>query len=151
MAYGFVYVIGHELMEGVFKIGMTNQTPLRRCDELSSGTAIPSPFDLLFYIEVDGPAEVEREMHDFFADYRISDNREFFRIDLKSIFEEFEKFKDDGSPLATTYVGETYLALEAEHLRIMRENADRFMARANPRLLEAAEADAASEQVAGGA
>lgn len=126
MAYGFVYVLGHELMEGVFKIGMTGQTPLKRCDELSSGTAIPAPFDLLFYIEIDEPLAIEQELHEEFDDQRISENREFFRVSIIDIHKAFEKYKDDGAPMAMTYVGETYLALAEEDRRIMSEKAARF-------------------------
>lgn len=126
MAYGFVYVLGHELMEGVFKIGMTSQTPLKRCDELSSGTAIPSPFDLLFYIEVDEPLAVEREFHDEFDDHRISENREFFRANIIDIHKAFDKYKEEGAPLAMTYTGETYLSLAEEDRRIMSERAASF-------------------------
>jgi len=154
MAYGFVYVMGHELMDGIYKIGMTAQTPLRRRDELSSGTAIPSPFDLLFYIEVDEPSEVEKAMHDTFSDFRVSDNREFFRTDLASIFKEFDYFKEEGgSPLAITYVGEGYLSCDAEHTRIMRENSDRFLARMNQQKLDGLEAVAVDQPAvqAGGA
>lgn len=136
MAYGFVYVLGHEYMEGIFKIGMTGQTPLKRRDELSSGTAIPSPFDLLFYIEVDDPAAVERAMHDVFSDYRVSDNREFFRADLARIFEEFGRFKEEeGAPLAMTYTGEGYLACDADRRQRFQDSSERFMNRLNEQLV----------------
>lgn len=149
MAYGFVYVLGHEYMEGVFKNGMTGQTPLKRCDELSSGTAIPSPFDLLFYIEVDDPAAVESAMHDVFADFRVSDNREFFRVDLASIFEEFERFKEEeGAPLAMTYKGEGYLVCDAARRQRFQESAERFMDRLNEQPVAAPEAIEADQNEA---
>lgn len=107
--YGFVYVLGHDYMPGVFKIGMTNQTPLRRRDELSSGTAIPSPFDLLFYIEVDDAAQVEKDMHECFRDFRISDNREFFQCDVRKLLFEFEQYECDGWPMALTSFGKEAL------------------------------------------
>jgi hypothetical protein len=104
--YGFVYVMGNDYMPGIYKIGMTNQSPLRRRDELSSGTAIPSPFDLLFYIEVADAASVERQIHQVFAPFRVSENREFFQVDIRSIHHEFEQWFRDSAPMAITCFGD---------------------------------------------
>lgn len=118
MAYGFVYVLGHELMDGVYKIGMTDRSPMQRRDELSSVTSIPSRFDLLFYAEVDGALAVERHMHAVFEESRVSSNREFFQAPLHKIFKEFEKFKDEAEcPLAVTSAGESYLLADEDRER----------------------------------
>lgn len=109
--YGFVYVMGHEYMPGVYKIGMTGQSPLRRRDELSSGTAIPCPFDLLFYIEVNDPASVERQMHETFSMTRISENREFFHESIAAIYSEFQRWADEGAPFAMTQHGGNEIAV----------------------------------------
>lgn len=106
MDYGFVYVLGNSYMPSVYKIGMTRNSPLKRADELSSGTAIPSPFDLLFYIEVIDPAKIERVMHGQFDSVRISPNREFFYCDIRKIKEFFDIYADDGSPMSVTHSGD---------------------------------------------
>lgn len=106
MDYGFVYVLGNTYMPSVYKIGMTRNSPLKRADELSSGTAIPIPFDLLFYIEVSDPAKIERVMHGQFDSYRISQNREFFSCDIRKIKEFFDIYADDGSPMSVTQSGD---------------------------------------------
>lgn len=104
--YGFVYVMGNDCMPGIYKIGMTNHSPLRRRDELSSGTAVPAPFDLLFYIEVSDPCAIEKAIHETFSSFRVSDNREFFQLDIRSIHFEFQQYSSDGSPMAGTPFGE---------------------------------------------
>lgn len=107
--YGFVYVLGNDYMPGIYKIGMTNQTPLRRRDELSSGTAVPTPFNLLFYIEVDNAAQVERTIHECLQADRISEGREFFHCDIRKIHFEFSQWEADGAPMATTSFGKEAL------------------------------------------
>lgn len=109
--YGFVYCLGNQYMPDVYKVGFTAHSPLRRCSELSAGTATPSPFDLLFYIELEGAADYEREFHKRLATHRISDSREFFHCRLARIFEMFSAFAEDNSPLAMTVIGKSYLEL----------------------------------------
>lgn len=78
MTVGFVYCLENSCMPGIHKIGMTDRSPTQRCNELSSATSAPMPFDIVFYVEVDNAAMVERALHQVLADKRVSDNREFF-------------------------------------------------------------------------
>lgn len=109
--YGFVYCMGHSCMPGIFKIGMTNRTPLTRRDELSSGTAVPGPFDLLFYLEIENACEIEKKMHEYFSASRVCDGREFFECCLGEIFFEFEQYSSDDSPMAVTNLANYLLSL----------------------------------------
>ena len=93
--YGFVYVLGNYSMPGIFKIGATTRSPTQRCGELSAATSCPEEFVLLFYAEVERPFAVESEMHLEFSNFRISQNREFFRLaedqlqDLESLVADY--------------------------------------------------------------
>jgi hypothetical protein len=80
MAYGFVYLLGNSSMPCCYKIGRTEFSPHRRASELSSGTAVPTPFQVLCYIEAEDAAMVEAGLHSFLADFRINTGREFFRF-----------------------------------------------------------------------
>jgi hypothetical protein len=111
MTYGFVYCLGHDCMPGVFKIGMTSRTPLTRCAELSAGTAVPGPFDLLFYIEVENPCEIEAALHEHFSDFRVCEDREFFKCCIGRIYFEFGEYGADGAPLAVTSQAEYLLSM----------------------------------------
>jgi hypothetical protein len=68
-------------MPGIVKIGRTDRSPRQRAEELSSSTGVPTPFEVAAYAEVKNPAEVERIAHDFWSDERVSNYREFFRVE----------------------------------------------------------------------
>jgi hypothetical protein len=80
MNYGFVYIIKNDVMK-VFKIGCTERSPHARAAELSSGTAVPFPFDVVCYAEFSDFQSIEAQLHRQFAEYRVSQNREFFYND----------------------------------------------------------------------
>ncbi|MFC0666761.1 GIY-YIG nuclease family protein [Azotobacter chroococcum] len=94
MNYGFIYCIGNEYMPGIYKIGMTERSPMQRCCELSSSTSAPYPFDILFYVEVENPRQVERELHEAYYPARVSENREFFKMDPRLILNGFEQYAE---------------------------------------------------------
>lgn len=103
--YGFVYCLGHDLMPGVFKIGMTDRSPSKRCEEISSSTGVPGPFDVLFFIEVEEPRSVERAMHNFFSAERVCAGREFFECDIRIIHRAFKVYQEEGFAYAETNTG----------------------------------------------
>lgn len=80
---GFVYVLGNEKMPGIFKIGCTERSPRERAAELSKASGVPVPFDLLMFIEVRDFQAVERQLHQWLGEYRVSPDREFFECSLK--------------------------------------------------------------------
>ena len=80
---GFVYILVNEYMPDVYKIGCTERSPHARAEELSKHTAVPAPFIVLCYIEVENFQAVEKDMHKWMAAHRISDSREFFHGELK--------------------------------------------------------------------
>lgn len=86
MTYGFIYCIGNDYMPDIYKIGMTERSPMQRCRELSASTSAPWPFDILFYAEVEDPRVVEQQLHQIFADRRVSEGREFFKVDPRKVY-----------------------------------------------------------------
>lgn len=81
--FGFVYILVNRYMRTtserpLFKVGCTERSPHQRAAELSSGSGIPAPFEVLCYAEFKEFQAVERKMHEWLSEYRVSDNREFF-------------------------------------------------------------------------
>lgn len=104
MKYGFVYVLSNDSMPGIFKIGMTGRTPMQRCDELSKATAAPEPFAVMMYLETVDPVGLEKHIHKIFDHYRVSENREFFRLDLREIHKAFEEWETEGCMLCVSHM-----------------------------------------------
>lgn len=78
MSYGFVYLLGNAAMPCYYKIGCTERSPHRRAEELSAGTGVPHPFQVLLYIEADNFQKVEQRLHQELSDFRPNPSREFF-------------------------------------------------------------------------
>jgi len=74
-----VYILTNEAMPGIIKIGWTDNTVEQRMKELDK-TATPLPFTCYFAKRVKEPTFVESKMHQAFDEFRIRDNREFFRM-----------------------------------------------------------------------
>ena len=94
MTVGFVYCLENRCMPGICKIGMTERSPTQRCNELSNSTSSPVPFEILFYVEVDNAAVVERELHEAFVDARVNCYREFFTCSPLAAYEWLRCYAD---------------------------------------------------------
>jgi hypothetical protein len=84
-----VYVLTNEAMEGLVKIGRTTTSVEQRIRELDN-TSMPLPFQCFYAGEVANSALVEGKLHRIFADKRIRNNREFFRIDPNQVREAIQ-------------------------------------------------------------
>ena len=74
-----VYILINEAMPGIIKIGWTDKSIEERMKELDR-TATPLPFTCYYAKRVDDPTFVEQKLHQAFDEFRIRDNREFFRM-----------------------------------------------------------------------
>jgi hypothetical protein len=79
--YGFVYLLNHDYMPNVYKIGFTDRAPLQRVQELSNSTSVPSEFNIVCYGEFANAQAVEQGIHRNLEDDRINPNREFFHFE----------------------------------------------------------------------
>ena len=75
-----VYGLTNTTMPGLVKIGRTSRELQVRVAELHT-TGVPQPFDVAVAYRVDDGAVIEQALHRAFRPYRISDRREFFRIE----------------------------------------------------------------------
>lgn len=80
---GIVYVLTNAAFDGYVKIGKTTnlEQRLRSLDN----TSVPLPFRCVYAVEVDDEAEIERLLHQTFADNRTRTTREFFEVDAQRV------------------------------------------------------------------
>ena len=79
-----VYILTNESMPGIIKIGRTNRTAEIRARDLDT-TALPTPHEVHYAAEVEDSQRDEHWLHNVFADRRVRDNREFFRVDPERV------------------------------------------------------------------
>ncbi|MDE0243368.1 MAG: GIY-YIG nuclease family protein [Candidatus Kaiserbacteria bacterium] len=79
-----VYILTNESMPEVVKIGRTARTAGIRAREIDN-TSVPTPFEIHYATEVEDSQQEEKWLHDVFADRRVRDNREFFRVDPERV------------------------------------------------------------------
>ncbi len=132
-----MYVLSNECMPGVYKIGCTTKTVKGRINELSSSTSIPLPFveELSFFVfDVD---KAEKKMHEELKEYRINQNKEFFRVDIdvigkasKCLFDDYRdilsKLSEDVRFTGAMYYSERYKSLLDCNLKALKERGYRF-------------------------
>jgi len=79
---GKVYILTNDAMQGIIKIGITDNTIEERMKTLDN-TSVPKPFRFHYAIESDRYKEIEKLMHNAFSKFRVRDNREFFKMDAE--------------------------------------------------------------------
>ena len=97
----FIYILENSSLPEVVKIGRTEREVSERVRELSSATGVPTKFTVFRQYAVENAATAERQIHERLAEYRVSDNREFFRLsadDTASIIEEMLGKNSQASP-----------------------------------------------------
>jgi hypothetical protein len=74
----------------IYKVGLTTRDVGTRIGELTSSTSTPLPFEVLASWPVEDARQVEKEIHELLAPYRLSPRREFFRLPLPDIVKAIE-------------------------------------------------------------
>jgi hypothetical protein len=107
-----VYIFINESMPDLVKIGYTCKDIEQRIKELDN-TSIPLPFQCFYAAEVQNAKFVETKLHRIFADKRIRNNREFFRIDPNQVKEAIQLAEiKEVTPKQETINDEDITALE---------------------------------------
>jgi len=78
---GYVYILINESMPGLLKIGKTRRDSRSRARELYK-TGVPTPYQVAFELFCDDYERTESQIHDELSDFRVNNNREFFRYPL---------------------------------------------------------------------
>ena len=101
---GYVYILTNKsyrygwLQRRLLKIGSTQKSPYDRAQELNS-TGVPTPFEVVHYLQSDQYEELEKEMHKRLNVYRSNKDREFFKYPIKKTIKLLNKLGREFSPV----------------------------------------------------
>ena len=81
---GYVYILINPSYEGLVKIGKTTRDPEERAKELSAASGVATPFILVYKRLFQDCHTAESNIHMVLSDrgHRVSESREFFKIDI---------------------------------------------------------------------
>lgn len=92
---GFVYILSTRTQPTLLKIGMTLRPVLERVKEINAATGVLVPFGARASWRVDDAAEVERDVHNLLAQYRVRVDREFFEVEFDEAFRVINDYLND--------------------------------------------------------
>lgn len=104
MNMGYVYILTNKsyrygwLRRKLLKIGQTSKNPEDRAKELSS-TGVPTPFEVVYYLQSDQYEEIEKEMHRRLGVFRSNKDREFFKYPVKKAIKLLDKLGKEYAPV----------------------------------------------------
>ena len=122
---GIVYVITNPAMPGLVKIGKTNQLIEQRLRNLDV-TGVPVPFECVAAWEFADADGVEKSLHQAFADRRVRQSREFFRVSPAQPIAILERFGAKDVTPQGDVVDERHAADDQASLEKSRERRERF-------------------------
>ena len=94
----YVYCCSNPSYQDLLKIGRTAKYPTIRALSLFK-TSVPTPFKIEFIISTKESVKLESKIHTYLKDYRLSKNREFFKISV----DELKKILINQMNLKLTY------------------------------------------------
>lgn len=98
---GYVYVLSNPAMPGLVKIGRSENDPRIRAQQLYT-TGVPAPFKVEFAWLADDHCQLEAELHEEFADFRVA-GREFFLVEASRVASSIcERFLNAQSSVVVT-------------------------------------------------
>jgi S-DNA-T family DNA segregation ATPase FtsK/SpoIIIE len=109
----FIYVLENTSMPGVVKIGRTERSVSERVNELSSSTGVPTGFAVVKEYAVENSVEAEKIIHERLSDYRVSENREFFKIEAEDATDIIESLLETAKPERRDFEREDELVARA--------------------------------------
>jgi len=74
--------LSNESLPGMVKVGYTSKDPEGRAKELSGDTGVPTPFVVEYEILIEDAHRCERNIHQHLIEWRVNENREFFRCSI---------------------------------------------------------------------
>jgi hypothetical protein len=83
MGLGYIYILTNPSIKRMVKIGRTMRPPEERAAELSKHTGLPTAFSVAYHERVSDCDLVENLVHEKLNAFRVSEDREFFKMPLK--------------------------------------------------------------------
>ena len=102
MSNGYVYILTNQSIPDQLKIGMTTRDSRERARELSN-TSVPTPFKVAFELFCEDCKLLEYQLHHKLSDFRVSNNREFFRYPLDKTISLLQKLNEEKSAPDSQY------------------------------------------------
>ncbi|PCJ66623.1 MAG: hypothetical protein COA73_01055 [Candidatus Hydrogenedentota bacterium] len=116
-----VYVLTNPAMDGLVKIGKTNQKDIKSRMQQLYTTGVPFPFECEYACFVDDCAKVESAFHLAFGNTRINPKREFFRIEPEKVIAILKLVAlNDARPQIEGYLSEDVSLEEKKSAEIMK-------------------------------
>lgn len=109
-----MYILTNSSLPGMVKIGMTTGSPHARAVQLST-TGVPDSFKVFGFVKVSDPRDVEQRMHKKLFKQRVSNKREFFKINPQFALDVLE-----------TVSGESEVMRREKAIRLEKENQERI-------------------------
>src|SRR5208282_6903073 len=109
----FIYVLENPSMPGLVKIGRTDRSVSERVSELSSHTGVPTGFAVVKEYAVTNSVEAERIIHERLSEYRVADNREFFKMEAEDATDIIESMLEMAKPPRRDFEREDELVARA--------------------------------------
>ncbi len=86
----YIYILSNEYMPGLIKIGYTKNPPGTRVKQLNT-TGVPVDFNVEWAFPCFNGIQLEQEVHEYLADFRVNKKREFFNISIEEAKMTIEK------------------------------------------------------------
>lgn len=77
---GWIYILSNREFPDLLKIGMTTRTVEQRAQEINGATGVAIPFGVRRCWRVTDPQKAEKLVHACLLDFRLRNDREFFRV-----------------------------------------------------------------------
>jgi len=87
----WVYILSNPTLPNIFKIGYTKNEPEVRAKQISASTGVALPYKVEWAFQCFNGEQLEHEVHEELATYRVNQQREFFDIPLVEAQEAIEK------------------------------------------------------------
>src|ERR1017187_2215857 len=125
----FIYILENPSMPGLVKIGRTERSVSERVNELSSHTGVATGFAVVREYAVANSVEAERRIHERLSEYRVADNREFFKMEAEDATDIIESMLETAKPERRDFEREDELVARAIPIVVKQGTA-------RPRMLE---------------
>jgi len=93
--HGWVYILTHERMPGLVKIGYTDVSVEERVQSISIATGVQGCFNVVTSYELDYPQRVEALIHKALGRFRFLKNKEFFELKQEAAIEFVSQIIDN--------------------------------------------------------
>jgi hypothetical protein len=132
---GFAYVLSNPAMPGMVKVGFSTEfTAKERARQLYK-TGVPLPFAVEFAAQTSFPKAAEAVAHKMLNHWRVSPDREFFRVSPYSAIEEIRFALLDECGLDAWSYRKPHLVRRGDRVALTMRAGDTFVVLAHPHLM----------------